>query len=98
MKESSLQSKILKYINNLPEGIAENVSGGANQSGRADINACYKGRCMKIELKRPASYEKPSLKQEVYLRSWKRAGAMVLWCSSLEEVKRLIAFIDEHTQ
>ena len=49
--EASIQSDILDYLNSLPKSKAENVSGNAQQSGRADINACVKGLMFKIEVK-----------------------------------------------
>ena len=49
--ESSIQKHIIDYVNSLPQGRAENVSGNAAQSGRADINACIAGRTFKIEVK-----------------------------------------------
>lgn len=95
MAEGSLQSKILEYLNALPDCIAENVSGNANQSGRADINACYKGRCLKIELKDPGTGYKPTKQQLLYLKKWARAGAVTGVCYSLKDVKNLLEQIDE---
>lgn len=94
MAETSLQSKVLNYLNALPECMAENVSGNASQSGRADINGCYKGRCLKIELKDPETGYKPSKQQLLYLKRWKLAGAITGVCYSLEDVKRLLKEID----
>ena len=90
MAETSFQTKVLKYLNSLPDCIAENVSGNANQSGRADINACYKGRCLKIELKDGDTDYTATPKQKLYLKKWKRAGAAVAVCRTIEDVKRLI--------
>lgn len=90
MIENSLQSKVLEYLNSLPDCIAENVSGNARQSGRADINGCYRGACFKIELKSPDTGYEPSKKQLRYLARWARAGAIVGVCYSLEEVKELL--------
>ena len=95
MSESGLQSSVLKYLNSLPGCIAENVSGNANQSGRADINACYKGKCVKIELKDHDTAYKATKLQELYLLKWKKAGAVTAVCRSLEEVKALIKNIEE---
>lgn len=94
MAETSLQSKVLDYLNSLPRCIAENVSGNASQSGRADINACYKGRCLKIELKDPETGYKPSKQQLLYLKRWAAAGAKTGVCYSVEEVKILLREID----
>ena len=90
MAESRLQSSVLSYLNSIPGCIAENVSGNAQQSGRADINACYKGRCIKIELKDPSTGYKATQQQLLYLKKWKAAGAIVGVCYSIEDVKELI--------
>lgn len=95
MAEGSLQSKVLEYLNSLPWCIAENVSGNAQQSGRSDINACYKGRCLKIELKDPTTGYQPSQQQLLYLKKWAAAGAKTGVCYSVEEVKLLLEEIDE---
>lgn len=91
MAENSLQTRALKYLNSLPNCIAENVSGNSNQSGRADINGCISGRAFKIELKDPKTGYKPSKKQLRYLDKWrKKAGALAAVCYSLDEVKELL--------
>lgn len=95
MAESRLQSKVLEYLNSLPQCIAENVSGSAEQSGRADVNACYKGRCLKIELKDPQTGYKPTEQQLLYLKKWAAAGAKTGVCYSLKDVKKLLEEIDE---
>ena len=95
MAEGTLQSKILKYLNSRPDCIAENVSGNANQSGRADINACYKGKCLKLELKDPETGYKPSKKQLLYLKKWAAAGAITKVIYSLEEVEKLLKEIND---
>lgn len=94
--ESRIQSSVLKYLNSLPGCMAENVSGNAAQSGRADINACYKGHCIKIELKDPEDKSYGVTKQQkLYLEKWRRAGAIVGVCYSLQQVKDFIKCIDE---
>lgn len=95
MAESSIQSSILKYLNSLPDCIAENVSGNAEQSGRSDINACYKGICLKIELKDPKTGYKPTKQQLLYLKKWELAGAVVGVCYSKKDVKKLLEEADE---
>ena len=94
--ERNIQSSILKYLNSLPGCMAENVRGNASQSGRADINACYKGRCLKLELKDPddEGYE-ATQQQLLYLEKWRRAGAAVGVFYSLQQVKDFIKCIDE---
>lgn len=95
MAEGTLQSKILKYLNSRPGCVAENVSGNANQSGRADINACYKGKCLKLELKDPKTGYKPSKQQLLYLEKWAAAGAITAIIHSQYEVECLLQTIDE---
>lgn len=75
--ESNFQSTVLKYLNSLPGCRAENVSGNANQSGRPDINGCYRGRMFKIELKTPDNKNEATKKQQLELRKWKNAGCAV---------------------
>ena len=94
MAEAAIQKRIIDYFNRLPQGIAENVSGNASQSGRADINACYKGICIKIEVKDPKTGYQPTDQQLLYLEKWKKAGAHVCVAYSLDDVKKIIADID----
>ena len=96
MSETNIQTAVLKYLNSLPECIAENVSGNSRQSGRADINGCYKGRCLKIELKDPNDENyKATQQQKLYLKKWKLAGALVGVCYSVDDVKKLLRKADE---
>lgn len=90
MAEGNIQSTVLEYLNALPQCIAENVSGNVRQRGRADINGCYKGKCFKIELKDKETGYKPTKQQLLYLERWKRAGAVVGVCYSLEDVKEVL--------
>lgn len=91
--ESSIQSKILEYINSLPHGVAENVSGNAQQSGRADINACINGKTFKIEVKtKDTAYGKKgeSVKQRLYLEKWARAGAISCVVYALDDLRYML--------
>lgn len=94
--ESSIQSNILDYINSLPYGRAENVSGNAQQSGRADINACIYGFTLKIEVKtEDTTYGRKGMttKQKLYLEKWARAGAFSCVVYSVDDVKYCVATI-----
>jgi uncharacterized protein (DUF39 family) len=88
--EKSIQSSIIKYLNSLPECVAENVSGNAGQKGRPDINACWKGRCVRIEVKSKETGYKLQPLQALNLKKWGQAGALCLVVHSLEEVKKVI--------
>lgn len=95
MRESSIQSSILDYLNSLPHCMAENVRGSAEASGRADINACYKGVCLKLEVKGGTEGYKATKQQKLYLKRWKLAGAKVAVIESVYEAKHIIHLIDE---
>lgn len=88
--ESTIQSSVLKYLNNLPNCVAENVSGNSRQSGRPDINGCINGKSFRIELKSPDHDNVATKKQLNNLKKWKRAGAITGVCYSLKEVKELL--------
>lgn len=91
--ETTVQSSIIKYLNSLPKGIAENISGYAQQSGRSDINACVCGRTFKIEVKTiDTSYGKKGAtkKQLHYLEQWGNSGAFSCVVYSVEDVKKVL--------
>lgn len=87
--ESQITNAIIKWINSLEGGIAEKVMGNAFQSGRPDINACYKGRCVRIEVKTPDHGNKPSKAQELDIKKWKRCGCIAFVAYSLDDVKKV---------
>jgi len=91
--ESNLQKRTLEYLNSLSFCVAENVSGNATQSGRADINGCIRGRNFRLELKVPDNKNKASKKQEMNLRRWSKAGAVTMVSYSLDFVK--LVFTEE---
>lgn len=90
--ESNFQSTVLKYLNSLPGCRAENVSGNANQSGRPDINGCYRGRMFKIELKTPDNKNEATKKQQLELRKWKNAGCAVAVIYSIDLLKDMFSY------
>ena len=51
--ESSITGSIIDYLNSLPGGRAEKLKGSSSGSGKADINGCYRGRSLRIEVKTP---------------------------------------------
>ncbi len=93
--EKSITTNIVNYLNSLPECIAEKVQGNAANSGRADINACYKGRCIRIEVKTPDNKNTASIKQEHNLKKWKHARAVIMVTYTLDSVKDLIQHLEE---
>lgn len=96
-REEVITKKIITYINKLDQGVAEKVQGTALNSGKADINACYKGHSIRIEVKTPDHGNIASEKQNLNLRRWEKAGAYTLVAYSLEDVKQLLEEINEIT-
>jgi hypothetical protein len=92
--ESSITKSILAYLNSLHGCIAEKVKGDGVSSGRADINACYKGRSIRIEVKTPDHGNTASAKQSHNLKKWGNAGAVKAIVYDKESVKELIQHLD----
>lgn len=93
--ESSIVQGILDYLNSLPECIAEKTKGDSTSSGRADISGCYKGRALRIEVKTPDNKNVASKKQELDLKKWFSAGAIVCVAYSVSYVHRMIETYEE---
>lgn len=89
-REISIVDNIIKYICSLPNGTAEKVQGTMRSSGKADINACINGRCIRLEVKTADHGNKASKKQSINLKRWAAAGAVCGVVYSLEEVKILL--------
>lgn len=89
--EGNFQSTVLKYLNSLPGCRAENVSGNANQSGRPDINGCYRGRMFKIELKTPDNKNEATKKQRLELRRWKNAGCAIAVIYDMKTLRNMFS-------
>ena len=92
--EKNFQAEALRYLNGLPHCKAENVSGNAKQSGRPDINGCYRGRMFKIELKAPDNKNSARKKLSYDLQRWHRAGAAVGVIYSMETLKDMMAAME----
>lgn len=85
--ETTITHNIMKYLNDMDGVIMEKVKGEAECSGRADINGCYKGRSVRIEVKTPDNKNKPSKKQLWNLWQWHKAGAITMVVYSLNAVQ-----------
>ena len=84
-------------MNSLPGCRARNNHGNAfSGAGTPDITACYRGRHIEIEVKRPG--EKPKKLQLYELEKWREAGAVAVWVESLDEVKQLMEGLEHETR
>ena len=96
-RESSIQTAILRYLNSLPGCRARNNHGSAfSGAGTPDITACYRGRHIEIEVKRPG--EKPTKLQQYELAKWAEAGAVTMVATSVEDVRKMIEAIGSHVE
>lgn len=89
-RENTIRSKIIKYINALPNGCAEAVHGSNTQRFRPDINACINGKTYRIEVKSKEHDNTPTEGQKQNLLKWKKAGAITLVAYTLEDVISII--------
>lgn len=89
-KENGIVDGILEYLNSLPFSTAEKVQGTSLSSGKADINACVRGRAVRIEVKTPDNGNKASKKQKINLKRWAAAGAVCMIAYTVEDVKQVI--------
>lgn len=93
--ETTITHRIMEWFNNQSGVIMEKVKGEAECSGRSDINGCFHGRSVRIEVKTPDNRNKPSKKQLWDLWKWNRAGSLCMVTYSLNTV--MIAF-DRYTK
>lgn len=93
--EVSITRSIVAYLNGLPGGRAEKLKGSSSGSGKADVNACYRGRSLRIEVKTPDDRNTASKKQEHNLEKWERAGAVVMVVYSKKAVMKFLKLLDK---
>jgi len=92
MKESTIQKKILDYLNRYPSICTayKIAQGPYSQGGILDIVCCYWGHFIAIEVKRPGG--KASKKQLKRIKEIKEAGGLAFIAESLDDVKHNIIF------
>jgi hypothetical protein len=69
------------------------VAGDARKSGEPDIDACYKGHALKLEVKRPGGLG-PTPLQIGVMGEWRKAGALAQVARSVQDVQEIIASLD----
>lgn len=83
--ETAIKDKIMKHLKGLPNCYALKVWGNHTTVGQPDILACYRGRFMALEVKRPG--EQPTEIQKATLSKWAEAGAVAGVVRSVEDAK-----------
>jgi hypothetical protein len=92
--EGEITAECLDWLNAQPRTKARKVHQSAmTGGGEPDIDACSRGRAVKIEMKRPG--EEPPERQLRRMWEWQRAGALVGWATSLQEVQALMAHVHD---
>lgn len=83
--EGRIVTKVLAYLNALPDGHARKVHGNAFTVGEPDVDACVRGRSVKVEIKVPGGRATPL--QAAVLDKWRAAGALAFVAHSVDEVR-----------
>lgn len=61
--------------------------------GEPDLDACIRGRAVKIEVK--AKGKKPTPRQYSVLRKWEAAGALAGYADSVEMLEEILNHLDD---
>lgn len=92
--EADIVSDVINYIRSLPLGHARKVHGDAyTQVGEPDVDACVRGRSVKLEGKTDRS--RPTAVQAQAMKRWRAAGALVGWFRSRADVEALLEHLDD---
>lgn len=86
--EREVVSEGINYLRSIG-GYAWKVHGGRmGSTGEPDVDACVRGRSVKLEAK--AGNNKPTGPQIQSLRRWQRAGALVGWFRTTQHIIDLL--------
>lgn len=97
MKNPPLEKAVVKRIQNYLTSIgAYHVkTTGVRIAGTPDILACYRGRFIAIEVKRPGNEKGITKLQEKRLKEVVKAGGVSIIATDVQQVKDLIAKLFE---
>ena len=93
MKETAITAKLVKKLNAIPRCFARKRHGGAFSSGDPDIQVCYKGLTILIEVK--VLVGELSELQAVMMQRWQDAGAVCILAVWDAEQKAFAMFLDK---
>ena len=88
MSEAQIQNKIIKYLESLGAYVIKTVT--TNKAGVPDLLACYEGRFIGIEVKRPETKSRVSKLQAHNLSKIEQADGIALVAWNVEMVKEFI--------
>lgn len=86
LSEQKIQKQILDYLESIGAYTIKVVT--ANKSGVPDIQACYQGRWISIEVKQPG--KQPDPLQYHHLSQVQKAEGLATWATSVDQVKQFI--------
>ena len=94
MLEQAIQKKITKYLESIGAYTIKVIQ--ANKKGVPDVLACYKGRFIGIEVKRPETKTNVSKLQEHNLKKIVDAAGISCVAWEVDQVKEIIDGIDNN--
>lgn len=93
--ESVIQRDILQYFAGRKDIYVLNVGGGASTArGTSDLLACFMGRFIAMEVKRPDGDYGLTKPQRMRLEAVRRAGGMGVEVTSLADVVKLVKWLE----
>ena len=87
MKESDIQSKVIKFIEAQGGYVVKIVS--ASKAGKADLIVCHRGLFIAIEMKKPG--EDPEPLQIYNKKKVRKAGGVSIIARSVDDVRECLA-------
>lgn len=94
MTEHQLQSSIIKYLESRGAVVINQIAGGGQKRGISDLTACYKGKYIALEIKKPVGSYGLTLAQKVFINNVIKAGGKAGEFRSIDEVKKVLDDID----
>jgi Holliday junction resolvase len=93
MKESDIQSKVIKFVEAKGGYVVKIVS--SSKAGKADLIVCYLGLFIAIEMKKPG--EDPEPLQIYNQKKVRKSGGISIIGRSVGDVKLLLDSLGKHT-
>lgn len=92
--ESAIVEEMLGWLNVQDGVLARKVHQTAvTGAGEPDLDICWRGRSVKIEVKRPG--QQPERIQLRRLMMWQDAGALVGWATSMDDLRAIVAHVED---
>jgi hypothetical protein len=88
ISEASLNKKVIKWINSLPQGYAHKQKAGPANPGALDVSGSIEG--IRIELEGKIGDNKPTPLQRQKISEWRKLLVITGCYWNLEEAKKLV--------